>query len=68
MGLLKDYTKLNKISFILSTVCFVLAIITKLGGFNLVGTPRSFAALTMIGLLFSANFALFQLLQTGKQQ
>ncbi len=63
----KSYPKVVRVALILSLLCFILGIITKLGGFYLVASPRSFIVLTVVGLLFALNLSLLQLIGTKKE-
>ena len=62
----KHYPFLTDVALKLSLICFILGVITKLGGFSLVGSSRSFVALTVVGLLFAMNLSLLRLLATKK--
>ena len=63
----KHFPMLTMLALKLSLVCFILAIVSKLGGFNLVASPRSFIALTVVGLLFAMNLTLLRLLGTKEE-
>ena len=63
----KHYPMLTKLALKLSLICFILAVVSKLGGFTLVASARSFIMLTVVGLLFAINLSLLQLLGEKKE-
>ena len=58
----KHYPSLTQWALKLSLICFILGIISKLSGLVFVASPRSFIALTVVGLLFAINLSLLQML------
>lgn len=57
-----DYLFWAKLALVLSAICLLFSVITKIGGFDVVGGPKGFAQLATMGLLFAANFSLLRLI------